>query len=340
MRIARDKRHFGGAPERGLSLVELMVSMVLGAILSTGLISTYLGAKQNAFYDEQLARMQESGRYAMRLLSRELAMVGFYGGILSVEGVAPVSVGRDCSDQNWALDAENPLDFVNDYPGKSVPVSQTATALTCLPSKAIQINTDLLVIKRTAGEASLRHGVIADGLTASASAAEVWYFRLASDGAAEWEKLRPIDFFDPARAAPSVSYWKAISRVFFIRRYSESDVQGNGIPTLCMETLAGDGMTSRCLVEGVEDLQFEFGIDTDADGVPNQYKSVPTGAEMKYAVIAKIYILLRSVSMIPGYDDKRSYSLGQKTLPARRDSYLRRVISSSILLRNQIKPLG
>lgn len=338
MSIARDKRNSGGAPERGLSLVELMVSMLLGTILITGLISTYLGARQNAFYDEQLARMQESGRYAMRLLSRELAMVGFYGGIPSVEGVTPVSVGRDCSDRNWALDVENPLDFVNDYPGKSVPVSQTATALTCLYSKAIQTNTDLLVIKRTAGEASLRRGVIAEGLTTST--AEVWYFRLASGGVAEWEKLRPIDFLDPARAVPSVSYWKAISRVFFIRRYSERDVQGNGIPTLCMETLAGDEMTSRCLVEGVEDLQFEFGIDTDADGVPNQYKSVPTGAEMKYAVIAKIHILLRSASMIPGYDDKKSYSLGQKTLPARRDSYLRRVISSSILLRNQIKPLG
>ena len=141
--------------------------------------------------------------------------------------------------ENWALDAENALDFVNDYPGNSVPVSQTATALTCLDSTAIQINTDLLAIKRTAGEASLRRGVVADGLTASTG--EVWYFRLASGGSAEWEKLRPIDLLDPARAVPSVSYWEAVSRVFFIRSYSERDAQGDAIPTLCMETLAGDG---------------------------------------------------------------------------------------------------
>ncbi|MDG2272432.1 MAG: PilW family protein [Halioglobus sp.] len=338
MSRARDKRRFSDPSVQGLSLVELLVSMFLGVILSGVLINTYLDAKQNAFYDEQMARMQESGRYAMRLLSRELAMVGFYGGIPSVAGVVPVSVGMDCSDRNWALDAENSLDLVNDYPGNSVPVSQAATALTCLDSKAIQTNTDLLMIKRTAGEASLYRGVIADGLTTSA--AEVWYFRLASGGAAAWEKLRPMDLFDPARALPSVSYWKAISRVYFIRRYSERDAHGDTTPTLCMETLAGDGMTSRCLVEGVEDLQFEFGIDTDADGVPNQYKSDPTGAEMKHAVMAKIHIMLRSVGMIPGYQDKEDYSLGQKRLPPRRDSHLRRVMSSSILLRNQIKPSG
>lgn len=332
--MARHKRKFGCASGRGFSLVELMVSMLLGVILSAGFVSIYLGAKRNAFYDEQMARMQENGRYAMRLLLRELAMVGFYAGVPSRDGIVPVSVGGDCSHQDWALDAENPLEFVNDYPGNSVPVSQNATAFTCLDNAAIQLNTDLLAIKRTAGEASLRRGVVADGLTASTG--EVWYFRLASGGWAEWEKLRPIDLLDPSIAVPSLSYWEAVSRIFFIRRYSEADFQGDAIPTLCMETLAGDEMTLRCLVEGVEDLQFEFGIDTDADGVPNQYKSAPTGAEMKHAVIVKIYILLRSTSTIPGYHNKKSYTLGQKTLPARHDSYLRRVISSSILLRNRI----
>ena len=319
-------------------MVELMVSILLGVILSAGFVSTYLGAKRNAFYDEQMARMQESGRYAMRLLSRELAMVGFYAGVPSMDGVVPVSVGGDCSHQNWALDAENSLDFVNDYPGNSVPVSQKTTVFTCLDSDAIQINTDLLAIKRTAGEASVRRGVVADGLTASTG--EVWYFRLGLSGSAEWEKLRPIDLLDPSIAVPTFSYWEAVSKIFFIRRFSESDVQGDAIPTLCMKTLAGDKMTSRCLIEGIEDMQFEFGIDTDADGVPNQYKSAPTGDEMQHAVVAKIYILLRSISMIPGYKDKKSYALGQKILPPRHDFYLRRVISSSILLRNRLHPSG
>ena len=107
-----------------------------------------------------------------------------------------------------------------------------------------------------------------------------------------------------------------------------------------METLAGDAMTSRCLVEGVENMQLEFGIDTDADGVPNQYKSAPTGDEMRHAVAAKIHLILRSISKIPGHQDDKTYTLGQKILTAKHDPYLRRVFSTTVLLRNRIEPVG
>ncbi|MDG2046889.1 MAG: PilW family protein [Halioglobus sp.] len=334
--MAATIRNLGAASGHGFSLVELMVSMFLGVILTAGFVSTYLGAKRSAVYDEELARMQESGRYAMRLLSRELAMVGFYAGVPSVSEVVAVPVGEDCSHQNWSLDVENALEFVNNYPGNAVPTSQKGTAFTCLDADAIQLNTDLLAIKRTASDASLHRGVVAGGLTASTG--EIWYFRLASDASAEWQKLRPIDLLDPSIDMSLYSYWEAVSKIFFIRRYSVSS--SDGIPTLCMETLAGHRMTLRCLAEGVEDLQFEFGIDTDADGVPNQYKAAPTGDEMQYAVVAKIHILLRSVSRIPGHKDQNSYALGQKILLPRHDFYLRRVMSSSILLRNRLQFRG
>ncbi len=333
--MACHKRTSGRASAQGFSVVELMVSMALGIMLSAVFVTTYLSAKRNALYDEQLARMQESGRYAMRLLSRELTMAGFYAGVPSVSRIVSVAVAGDCSEQGWALDAENSLEFINDYSGNSVPVSQNSTVLTCLDGNAIQLNTDVLAIKRTASEASLRRGDIVDRF--AVSAAEAWYLRVALDGLADWVKLRPIDLHDLSMASPSYSYWEAVSKIFFIRSYSSSP--GDGIPTLCMEILAGDRMTSRCLIEGVEDLQFEFGIDTDADGVPNQYKRAPTGEEMQHAVIAKIYILLRSISAISNYKNHNSYALGQKIVLPRHDVYLRWVISSSALLRNRLQPL-
>lgn len=323
--------------ERGLSLVELMVSMLLGLILSGGIISVYLGANRHYYYDDQLARIQENGRYAMRLLSRELGMAGFFGGILSMEGVSPAAVGRDCSESDWALDGSRELDLVNDYSGSSAPVSLNLTILTCLDSTSIETNTDLITIKRTAAGASLYRGEPAAALTASTI--EKWYLRVVSGGDPHWEKLRPLDLFDPAHAGSSLSYWEAISRIFFIRKYSGAD-EGDGIPSLCMETLAGDAMTLRCLVEGVENMQLEFGIDTDADGVPNRYKAAPTSDEMQHVVTVKIYLLLRSVNTISGYRDDKTYALGQKHLAAKHDGYLRRVFSTTVRLRNRIKPIG
>jgi len=107
-----------------------------------------------------------------------------------------------------------------------------------------------------------------------------------------------------------------------------------------MESLAGNAVTSRCLVEGVENMQLEFGIDTDDDGVANQYKVAPTGAEMDQAVTAKIHLLLRSILKIAGYRDDKTYALGQKVVAAQRDGFLRRVFSTTVHLRNRIEPVG
>ena len=329
---------FDGASERGLTLVELMVSMLLGILLSGGMVGAYLTAKRNHYYDDQLARIQENGRYALRLLSRELSMTGFLGAVPALAGLSPATVFGDCSDHDWVLDPTNPLELVNDHAGDPVVVSLHDTPLTCLDGTSIVSNTDLISIKRTAAQASLRGGMPASNLTVSLT--KKWYLRVDSGREPAWEKLPAIDLLDPARALPSLSYWEAVSRIFFVRRYSETSDTGDGIPSLCMETLAGDAMTSRCLVEGVEDMQFEFGIDTDGDGVPNQYMDAPTSSDIKNAVTARVYLLLRSILPITGYRDEKTYALGRKLLPARRDAYLRRVFSSTIHLRNLIEPVG
>ena len=336
MILHRGKSFNGTVFAGGLTLVELLISLLLGLLLSAGMVSAYLSAKRNYYYEEQMARMQENGRYAMRLVSRELVMAGFYGGSPRSAKFTAASVGIDCSDRDWTLDGVNPLDLVNDYTGQLPPVSLHLTELNCLDPTTIALNTDLIAIKRTAAEASLLRGVPAQTLTFST--VEGWYLRLVSGTEPEWEKLRPRDLSDVSKALPSLSYWEAITRVFYIRTFS-NDVSDD-IPSLCMETLAGDEMTSRCLVEGVENLQLEFGIDADADGVPNQYISDPTEAEMKSAVSAKIHVLLRSISKLSGHRDDKTYRLGQKVLPATHDAYLRRVFSSTVVLRNHIAPRG
>jgi hypothetical protein len=50
-------------------------------------------------------------------------------------------------------------------------------------------------------------------------------------------------------------------------------------------------------------------------------------------VVAKIYLLMRSTVEVPGVARERIYELGGKQV-ARRDRYLRRIVSSTVLLRN------
>ena len=327
-----------GHATRGLSLLELLIAMLLGLLLSAGMVSVFLASKQNYYYEEQLARLQENGRYAMRLLQRELSMAGFFGGAVDMGALIPASVAADCGIGDWALDGKHPVELVNDHRGKSAPVSLRATVFSCLGGTEVVPLTDLVSIKRTAADPSWRDGLPAPGLTRSAT--QQWYLRLVDGRQPRWHKLRPMDLPGADAGSLSVSYWEVATRVFYIRRYSDSSNKKDGVPTLCMDNLAGSAISARCLVEGVENMQLEFGIDTDADGVANRYMAAPGGADMERAVSARIHLLLRSINAIAGYRDLRSYQLGQHLVEARGDGFLRRVFSTTVQLRNRITVAG
>jgi type IV pilus assembly protein PilW len=332
-----------GPAQAGLSLLELMVALLLGLLLSAGIVQVYLESKRSYLADEAMARIQEHGRFATTLLKRELAMAGFFGGAWPLDAVPTPAVATDCVAGRWALATEDPVDALNDYPG-GAPTLASGRVLTCLEAGAIQPGSDLLALKRTAGEASLDARGYAPGFTPSD--VERWYLQLSPAGAGPaWVRRSAADLYatygplDPNGPGPAAAYWERYSRIFYLRTYSDPDRRPDNVPVLCEESLGGGGMATRCLVEGIEDLQVEFGIDTDADGVANRYRPAGAGGDPGRAVSARIYLLVRSIEEVPGVLQRtqRSYHLGGKTL-TRRDRYLRRVFTTTVQLHNAALP--
>ena len=81
----------------GFSLIELMVAITLGLLLTGGLIQLFNSTKVTFNSNEALARVQENGRFAMELLKRELRPVGargFCAGRLEIEN----HLNENCSE--------------------------------------------------------------------------------------------------------------------------------------------------------------------------------------------------------------------------------------------------
>lgn len=64
---------------QGLTLIELMVAMVLGLVVVGGAISLTLANRQSYRTNEGLSQVQESGRTAFELISRDLRQAGVSG---------------------------------------------------------------------------------------------------------------------------------------------------------------------------------------------------------------------------------------------------------------------
>ncbi|GAB6049936.1 PilW family protein [Hydrogenophilus islandicus] len=96
------KRHVHPIP-RGLTLVELMVALTLGLIVTLVAVNVFLSNREVYRVNEQLARLQENARYALEVLARDLREAGGIpcGGVSQVANVLNNRLSNDPRDW-WA----------------------------------------------------------------------------------------------------------------------------------------------------------------------------------------------------------------------------------------------
>lgn len=63
--------------QRGLTLIEIMVALVLSLFLIAGVIQLFLGSKQTYRFHDALSRLQENGRFALDTMARDIRMADF-----------------------------------------------------------------------------------------------------------------------------------------------------------------------------------------------------------------------------------------------------------------------
>ena len=91
--------------QRGVTLVELLISLALGLAVLVGLSAVYVAAKQSFRFQETGGRMQEDAMFAMETISRELRMAGFAG----CRGVEKINIaGVDTYFPNLGLTTPAP----------------------------------------------------------------------------------------------------------------------------------------------------------------------------------------------------------------------------------------
>ena len=70
---------FAGKRQQGLSLVELMISITIGLIVMSALTYIFVGSRGAYRTNENLARVQETGRFALDYIAQDMRMVSFAG---------------------------------------------------------------------------------------------------------------------------------------------------------------------------------------------------------------------------------------------------------------------
>lgn len=274
--------------QAGLSLIELMVSMVIGLLLMLGVIQIFIASQAASRLSEGVARAQENGRFALDFLERDIRMAG-HTGCVNDQAHMTLGLGEPHYNLGAATGSGSPLDFSVAVQGYEAPgTGPTATLAvgkgsvpTGLPSAIASLNpapmpgSDILVLRFLAPEGVPVLGVAGSKLTVDATR---WQ-RLTGGGVASptlfgVANCESVDFFggttsagtitasgvDLSRYAPQPEptvVYRAESLVYYIG----NGASGPGLRRARANS-AGAYAINEELVEGIENMQVLFGLDT------------------------------------------------------------------------------
>ena len=310
--------------QSGVTLVELMVALAVGSFLMIGAVQVYNQSRQAFVINESIARVQETAQFAMDTIEADLRMASNWGlhsrGSAvegrSLTGVAdPLGLGAPgACGADWALDLNRPVEGNNN-----------AYNLPCAADGGAQANSDIVTTRRaTVAVQPLQAGRLQIQSTRIQG-------ELFNDG-------NVPTTFDPTQSETH----NLIVNTYYVSA-DTSLIPGAPIPTLRRKTLNAGGITDQEVAPGVENLQLQFGVDTDQDNTVDRYVNPGDGIFDSLdatfipgarVITARVWLVVRSITVEPGIDDPRTYQPGDVNLGNPTDEFRRIQVSKTILLRN------
>lgn len=318
---------------RGFSLIELMVAIAIGLILVAGLATLFANSSQTGNEIDKSVRQIENGRYAIDLLGEDISVAGYYGE-LSTAGVT-LGTASVCATAVNALGWDNA--------GLTGPVAVTgfnateAAALGCLLNyKAGTVALALRHLDTT----TVTPGAATDGgvyLQTSRCSTDPIATRFIISTTSSDFTLRGLN----CTAINHVQRY--VTRIYYVASCNECGV--DTIPTLKRAELKGNLMAVSPLAEGIEEVVYDYGFDTNGDGTPDTYLTGLSGVaaapdnDWGNVVGVRIHMLSRTTETSPGFTDGKTYSLGLSgTRGPFNDNYKRRAYTVTIRVNNVAGP--
>lgn len=279
--------------QRGFSMVELMVALLIGLIIMVALWALFANIGRS---NSELAKTNsqiENGRFAIQLIQDDLLHAGYWGGHVpqfddltatGIPGDVPTAVPDPClAYASWDPAHKNNLVGIPVQVYGGTPPSGSGCVTNFSTNR--QTNTDVLVVRRA------ETCVAGSGGNCEADTAGKLYFQAPFCAAQTGFVLDTTNFTMQKKncvgtgsppALPIVTPGdtadkrKFVSNIYYIRNYAST--VGDGIPTLMRSSfdLSGGNLahqSAQPLIEGIEGFHVELGVDNLSE----------TGAAVNYA---------------------------------------------------------
>ncbi len=341
--------------QQGFSLIEIMIALVIGLVLLGGAISIFISNKAVYSLESELSRMQESGRFLIDVMTKDIRMAGYNG--CSSRGTVTPTVLANNPPPLAVTDANAITGYNFNTAGDWNPnLPDFVTSATAINANVLD-NTDVVNVQRASEcGAQLTGNMTADN--ANVQVVQPNSCNLAKDQVVMISDCASADVFaissNPTSGSGSQTLAHAtgvnsdnkLSKIYgpdsqVYRQLSNTFYMANGAsgdPAVWLAAwnpaVAGNYDIYE-LADGVEQMQILYGEDT---GGGNEYADtyVDASAVANWANVrsVRINLLLRSRDRIT--TEPRAFVFNGANANTGNDLRLRLAFSTTVALRNRL----
>jgi Tfp pilus assembly protein PilW len=327
-------------------MIELMVAMTISLVLMLGIAQIFIVSKEGYRIREDLSMMQETSRFGLESLTSAIIMADHWGGVPSADisvSATGVNGGDGGCNATWVTNIGQAVLGVEG----AASIGSVSGFQSCVPNDSYIPNSDILIV-RYAGGQPIDNTIVQS--TSSPNNSNNLYIRTATGekGTLFWGGVDPASSTGLATENGTNNYEYRVE-AYFLRPCSVLDASDNctdGIPTLTRLTSMDDTVQQEPLVDGVEQMQFQYGIDSNADGQVEQFASATSVSNWNQVIAVRIDMLVRTVIEDEDYQDPNaSYTLAGGsadngivyTVSASDRGYHRKRLSKVVQIRNRTR---
>lgn len=326
----------------GFSLIELMIAMSLSLLLMLGVYKLFDFQKHGFELIGALNDREDNAQLAMKILSDDIRMADHWGGVASqrvqvIHGTLSASPG-EC-DSRWVF---NVAEGIYGIEGASSVQGLNGLPLKCIKNKDYLENSDLLTLRFGNSREYFYESEIDN------KRYQKHYFLRSQSGKGA-SLFQGKDLALAVQRIPDEGFHYNMqfhSSLYFLRPCLKSTsgcAEGDSVLTRLV--LMGDRYVQEALLEGIEQMQFEYGVDDNQDRMVDRYVSANSVSDWQNVLSVRIYLLVRSRLQDKTIDENGKVyvmnSSESKTtniyhVPSRVRYYPRKLYQSEVSLRNRL----
>lgn len=345
---------------KGLTLVELMISVALSSFLVIGITTLYLDTRGTERLGSSLARVQESARIGLDVMAADIRMTGFQGcadpssvslkiiakNVAVTDFMSSALRGFEVVDGNWA----NGTEFDNTEIEADARVGSDVIAIQRGEPTDITVTGNMSANNANIQVTGNNGRFTQDDAVLISDCENADLFRIQSNADGTW--AHPMSNNTSNRLSnaydTSAKIYRFSSEVYYVADTGRDDGAGNAIYALYRQTdeLLNDpdpDFAREELVEGVESMQILYGERLSNNNI--RFVTADTvDLNMANVISVKIGLLLSAPDRVLHTDDAQNYTLpgatitpvnGGGALVYENDRRIRRTFSATINIRNR-----